>query len=72
MYAEAATGGYGDASITGVCCVSSVRGDTSAGGSTTTAFSTDRVLTSAHHNSLSFHNKFAGVLNCYYFISISI
>lgn len=55
MYAEAATGGYGDTSVTGVSCVSSVRGDASAGGSTTIAVSADRVLTSAHHNSLSFH-----------------
>lgn len=62
MYAEAATGGHGDASVTGVSSVSSVRGDASAGWSTTKVFSADRVLTSAHHNSLFFHNKFAGVL----------
>lgn len=62
MYAEAATGGYGDTSVTGVSCVSSVRGNTSAGGSTPKAFAADRVLTSAHHNSLSFRDKFLGVL----------
>lgn len=59
MYAEAATGGYGDASVTGVSCVSSVRGDASAGGSTTTAVSADRLLATAHYKSLSCHKKFS-------------
>lgn len=62
MYAETATGGHGDTSVTGVSCVSSVRGDASTGKTTTKAFSAERVLASAHHKFLFFHNKFSGVL----------